>query len=108
MRWKEMEEIKRFTKSTKRKFEDLETALRNISEKNNVNYNNNENSPLLLEILKNRISNFEKELTEKRCDYKFSSEAEILETERGLTLALFRNKKEKLKQNLRVRKKKSY
>ena len=62
---KEMEEIKRFTKSTKRKFEDHETALRNISEKNNVNYNNNENSPLLLEILKNRISNFEKELTEK-------------------------------------------
>ena len=40
-------------------------ALQNISGKNNANYNNNENSPLLLEILKNRISNLEKELIEK-------------------------------------------
>ena len=35
-------------------------ALQNISGKNNVNYNNNENSPLLFEILKNRISSLEK------------------------------------------------
>ena len=62
---KEMEEIKRFTKSTERKFEELEMALQNISGKNNGNYNNNENSTLLLEILKNRISNSEKELIEK-------------------------------------------
>ena len=62
---KEMEEIKRFTKSTERKFEEFEMALKNISEKDNANYNNNENSPLLLEILKNRISNLEKELIEK-------------------------------------------
>ena len=54
---KEMEEIKRFTKSTERKFQELKIALQNISEKNNVNYNNIENSPLLLEILKNCISN---------------------------------------------------
>ena len=62
---KEMEEIKRFTRSTERKFEELEIALQNISGKNNANYNNNKNSPLLLEILKNRISNLEKELIEK-------------------------------------------
>ena len=52
-----MKELKRFTKSTERKFEELEMALQNISGKKNANYNNNENSPLLLEILKNRISN---------------------------------------------------
>ena len=40
-------------------------ALQNISGKNNVSYSNNENSPLLFEILKNRISNLEKELIEK-------------------------------------------
>ena len=45
-----MEDIKRFTKSTERKFKELEMALQNISGKNIVNYNNNENSPLLLEI----------------------------------------------------------
>ena len=45
-----MEEIKRFTKSTERKFKELEMALQNISGKNIANYNNNENSPLLLEI----------------------------------------------------------
>ena len=45
-----MEEIKRFTKSTERKFKELEMAVQNISGKNIVNYNNNENSPLLLEI----------------------------------------------------------
>ena len=53
-----MEEIKRFTKSTKRKFEELEMALQK-------NCSNNENSPLLLEILKNLISNLKKELIEK-------------------------------------------
>ena len=42
---KEIEEIKRFTKSTERKFGELEMALQNISGKNNVNYNNKENSP---------------------------------------------------------------
>ena len=57
-----MEETKRFTKSTERKFEELEMALQNISGKNNLNYNN---SPLPLEILKNHISNLEKELIEK-------------------------------------------
>ena len=46
-----MEEIKRFTKWTERKFEELEMALQNISGINDINYNNNENSPLLLEIL---------------------------------------------------------
>ena len=41
-------------------------ALQNISGKNNGDFdNNNENSRLLLEILKNRISNLEKELIEK-------------------------------------------
>ena len=61
---KEMEEIKRFTKSTERKFEELEMALQNISGKK-CNYNNNENSLQLLEILKNLISNLEKELIGK-------------------------------------------
>ena len=40
-------------------------ALQNISGRNNVNYNNSEISSLLLEILKNLISNLEKELIEK-------------------------------------------
>ena len=62
---KEMEEIKRFTKLTERKFEKLEMALQNISGKSNVNYSNNENSLSLLEILKNCIFNLEKELIEK-------------------------------------------
>ena len=63
---KDMEEIKRFTKSTERKIEELVMALLNISGKSNGSYNNNnENSPLLLEILKNHISNLEKELIEK-------------------------------------------
>ena len=39
-----MEEIKLFTKSTERKFEELEMALQNISGENNVNYSSNENS----------------------------------------------------------------
>ena len=59
-----MEEIKRFTKSTERKFEELEMALQNISGEK-CNYNNNENSLQLLEILKNLISNLEKELIGK-------------------------------------------
>ena len=50
---------------TERKFEELEMTLQNISGKNNVNYNNNENSRLLLEILKSHMSNIEKELIEK-------------------------------------------
>ena len=62
---KEMEEMKRFTKLTERKFEKLEMAFQNVSGKSNVNYSNNENSLLLLEILKNCISNLEKELIEK-------------------------------------------
>ena len=40
-------------------------ALQKISGKSNGNYNNNENSPLLLEISKNRISNLERGLIEK-------------------------------------------
>ena len=41
-------------------------ALQNFSGESNGNFdNNNENSRLLLEILKNRISNLEKELIEK-------------------------------------------
>ena len=62
---KKMEEIKQFTKLTEQKFEEFEMALQNISGNNNANYDNNGNSPLLLEILKNRISNLEKELIEK-------------------------------------------
>ena len=62
---KEMEEIKRSTKSTELNFEELEMALQNICGKNNRNYQNKENFPLLLEILKNCIFNVEKELTEK-------------------------------------------
>ena len=41
---KEIEEIKRFTKSSEWKFEELEMALQNIYGKNNRNYNNHENS----------------------------------------------------------------
>ena len=66
-----MEEIKLFTKSTERKFEELEMALQNISGENNVNYSSNENSPLILKILKNRISNLEKELIEKDATINF-------------------------------------
>ena len=62
---KGMEEMKRFTKSTGQKFEDLEMTILNISGKSNVNYHNNEYFSLLLEILKNRITNLQKELIEK-------------------------------------------
>ena len=58
-----MEEIKQFTKQTERKFKEFEMALLNISGKNNVDYN--ENSPLLLELLKNHKAILEKELIEK-------------------------------------------
>ena len=77
-------------------------ALQNISGKNNVSYSNNENSPLLFEILKNRISNLEKELIEKDAIIDFllkqknetnnntssvnktvTENDEIVETERG-------------------------
>ena len=97
---KKMEEIKRFTRLTKRKFEELEIALQNISGKNNANYT--KNSPLLLEILKYRISNLEKELIEKDAIVNFllkqksetnnntnsvnkavTENDEILETKRG-------------------------
>ena len=61
-----MEKIKRFTKSTESKFEELVTSPLNISGKNNASYNNNnENSPLLLEFLKNCIFNLEKGLIDK-------------------------------------------
>ena len=95
-----MEEIKRFTRLTKWKFEELEIALQNISGKNNANYT--KNSPLLLEILKYRISNLEKELIEKDAIVNFllkqksetnnntssvnkavTENDEILETKRG-------------------------
>ena len=97
-----MEEIKQFTKLTERKFEELETALLNISGKNNVNYNNNENFLLVLKVLKNLISNLEKQLIEKDVIINFllkqknktnnntslvnktvTENDEILETERG-------------------------
>ena len=106
-----MEEIKRFTKPTERKFEELEMALQNISGKNNVNYSNNENSPLLLEILKNRISSLEKELIEKDAIINFllkqksetinstslvnktvTENDEIVETERGNSSPSFNSK----------------
>ena len=60
-----MKEIARFTKSTEQKFEELEVILQKISGKSNVSYKKNENSPLLLEILYNHLSNLEKELIEK-------------------------------------------
>ena len=60
-----MEEITRFTKSTEQKFEELEVTLQKVSGKSNVSYKKNENSPLLLEILYNHLSNLEKELIEK-------------------------------------------
>ena len=40
-------------------------TLLNISGKNNVTYKNNENSPFLWEILKNRMYSLEKKLIEK-------------------------------------------
>ena len=77
-------------------------ALQNISGKNNVSYSNNENCPLLFKILKNRISNLEKELIEKDAIIDFllkqknetnnntssvnktvTENDEIVETERG-------------------------
>ena len=81
----------------------LKWHSKNISGENNTNYNNiNENFPLLLEILKNRISNLEKKLIEKDAIINFllkqnletnnstssidktvTENDEILETERG-------------------------
>ena len=66
---RQMEEIKQFTKSSEQKFEELEIALSNISEKNHVNYI--ENSQLLLELLKNRISSLEKVLIEKDANISY-------------------------------------
>ena len=66
---KEMEEIKQFTKSTEQMLEELEMALLNISGKNNVNYK--ENSPFLLELLKNCIPSLEKELIGKHAIISF-------------------------------------
>ena len=90
-------------------------VLQNISGKDNVNYNNNENSKLLLEILKNHISNLETELIEKDAIINFllkqKSEAnnntssvnktvaendEILETEKRNS-SLSSNLKQKIK-----------
>ena len=68
---KEMEEIKRFTKSIERKFEKLEMALQNISGKSNGNYSNNDNSLLLLEVLKKSHIQFRKRTDGKRCNQKF-------------------------------------
>ena len=59
---KEMEEIKRFTKSIERNFEKLEMTLQNISGKSNGNYSNNDNSPLLLEVLKKSHIQFRKRI----------------------------------------------
>ena len=71
---KKMDEIKQFTKLAKRKFKEFEMDLLNIFGKSNLLYN--ENSPLLLEFLKNRISSLEKEVIEKDGNIFFSSEAE--------------------------------
>ena len=60
-----MAEIKWNKKMTERKFEELEMKLLNISGQSNVSYNNNENFQLLLEILKNCISNLEKRTDRK-------------------------------------------
>ena len=62
---KGMEEMKRFTKSTGQRFEELEVTILNISGKSNVNYHCNEYFSLLLEILKNCMTNLQKELIEK-------------------------------------------
>ena len=88
-------------------------ALLNISEKNYVNYNN-ENSPLLLEILNNRISSLEKEQIEKDAiiNFRLIQENEtnnitssvnktvtendrILETERGNSTPSSNSKQER-------------
>ena len=118
-----------YKESTEWKFEELEITLQKISGKSNRNYNNNKkNSPLLSEILNNCISNLEKELTEKDAIRNFllkqKSETnnntssvnktviendEILETERGSSSPSSDSKqKEKLKQNLWIKKIKSY
>ena len=60
-----MAEIKWNKKMTERKFEELEMKLLNISGQSNVSCNNNENFQLLLEILKNCISNLEKRTDRK-------------------------------------------
>ena len=89
-------------------------ALLNISGKNNVNYNNNENSPLLLEILNNRISSWEKEQIERDAIINFLLNQEnetnnitssvnktvtendrILETERGNSTPSSNSKQER-------------
>ena len=70
-------------------------TLQNISGKNNANYNNNDNS--LLQILKNRMSNLEKDaiinfLLKKKSETNYNTSSinktvakndEILESKRG-------------------------
>ena len=72
-------------------------TLQNISGKNNANYNNNDNSLLLLQILKNRMSNLEKDaiinfLLKKKSETNYNTSSinktvakndEILESKRG-------------------------
>ena len=60
---KELAAIKDFTKSAERKFEELEKAIRDLSEPKVSN--SNESSSLTLELLKNRVPTFEKLLIEK-------------------------------------------
>ena len=60
---KELAAIKDFTKSTERKFEELEKAIIDLSEPKVSN--SNESSSLTLELLKNRVPTFEKLLIEK-------------------------------------------
>ena len=60
---KELETIKDFTKSVERKFEDLEKAIIGLSEPKISN--RSESSSLTVELLKNRVSTFEKLLIQK-------------------------------------------
>ena len=60
---KELETIKDFRKSVERKFEELEKAIISLPEPKVSNYN--ECSSLTVELLKNRVSTFEKLLIGK-------------------------------------------
>ena len=60
---KELAAIKDFTKSAERKFEELKKAIIDLSEPKVSN--SNESSSLTHELLKNRVSTFEKLLIEK-------------------------------------------
>ena len=66
---KEIETMRTFTKSFKREFEEIENFITNLSVNNNGISTQENQNPLVVELLKNRVSALEKQLVEKNVNY---------------------------------------